>query len=370
MAVLDSLFVKLGYDVDQEKVDDFNEGIEKTAQGMKKIVLSAIGAASALGFMVKKMADVANENLQISKNLDLPQEVAQAWRDAAEDMGLSSADAVAALTTVRTVQEDLAAGKPPSGEFLRGLSQIGLTLEDVAGKGVSADEALLKINKGLQTLDGAAQAGATSLLGMRGQFNLITDPRLGEAVRDNLRSLDTKNLQAFTKQWADFTQGMRDSWLIFTNSLAPAIGAALDQISKELPRIAKANADFINDLIEKPLETLSGFSKFVSQKLFNISDNIVKGALAATFESGLGQSVIGALGGPTLSNEPVSAFSSFGQGQGSRDTAKDLPPMIINNQMDTTITTNNEAITEKTIQKAVERVNEKAIGQFKTGKKG
>ncbi len=350
MAVLESLFVRLGYEVDQEKIDDFNEGVERTARGMKRIVLSAIAAATAIALFTKKMTDIQNVQTQLAKNLNIPVNLAQAWQDAANDMGIDTAKAVSSLTKINSVLENLTVGIQPSGSFLRGLADLNLELSDI--ENLRADQALLKISKGLSSLEPKVRGGVASLLGLRDELNFLSNPQLGSLISENISGIDTQNLTELTKLWSDFSQAARKSSLIFANEVAPAIGEGLKHITNLFQKL--------NDVIKDPQKALLDLSNKVIKTRDDFLQND-RASIGKLLESDIGQNAIKFVNDsfgtkiPTLPPELTPAT-------GTANTTSNT----INNDIKIDIVTDNPLVAGSEVEKAIENSNRKALSNLES----
>jgi len=245
MGILDSLFVRLGYDVDQETIDEYNASVEETSRLMKKVVLGAIGAATALAYLTKKTADATAKTMNQANVLDVAFLKLGAIERAAEDLAIDPAKFTGALGEIVKLKDALKTGIGVDEQFLLFLSQLGIGIEEI--QNLKTDEALEKIVSSFNKLDDESKRGIAHLSPFRDLLLELAGRDIGKAFKDNEFTFDPQPILEFRKLWVDTIQAITNGFNHMSSKVLPLFNKVINAIS--LPENLAATIKDITSIV-------------------------------------------------------------------------------------------------------------------------
>lgn len=260
MAVLENLFVRLGYDVDQEKIDDFNEGVERTARGMKGVVLGALAAATAIATVANKLGQFLKTTDQSAKSIGISEDKMRAWADAFAIITGEGSDANKILGETASIIDNIKFGKVTEDQQ-RFLNELGLTADELARLGKV--EGTLQIVERFQALDEAARRSAATLSNVGDLLLRIGPANLRAVVAEVTTDLDEGPLKKFAENVTRIWQLLRDSVIGIINPMVAAINTAFSDFGP----VAIENLDFffvkVDEIVDKIIAKFKELTDFI-----------------------------------------------------------------------------------------------------------
>jgi hypothetical protein len=148
-------------------VSSFLDTLGPTAVGLAGIASAAAAAGAAVFKLAKDTADEAEQITNLSLRTGIGAERLQALQKAAELMGVSGETVVSAVSKINLELGRFGTG----GEFTKGVTALGISLEDASGKAKPAVDLLGELRARLLEIEDPAERAqvATAVLGRRNQ---------------------------------------------------------------------------------------------------------------------------------------------------------------------------------------------------------
>jgi hypothetical protein len=148
-------------------VSGFLDTLGPTAVGLAGIASAAAAAGVAIFKLAKDTADEAEQITNLSLRTGIGVERIQSLQKAAELMGVSGETVVSAVSKINLELGRFGTG----GEFTKGVTALGISLEDASGKARPAVELLGELRDKLLEIEDPAERAqvATAVLGRRNQ---------------------------------------------------------------------------------------------------------------------------------------------------------------------------------------------------------
>lgn len=280
------LVTKLGFDIDDEKLDAFESRVEAVKVGLIAMTASAIAGAAALFAITKSTAEYGDELDAQASLLGLSVEGLQLWTRAAELGDLQAGEFTQALMFLNRTIGDAARGE---GEGLKVFQKYGIALKDASGKMRSTEMVLADL---MQLFNGVEDPATRASLavdlfgrsgGAMGRFLADAGPKLERAQK-------IVGAFGFSSEVASAADEANDSFTDFlltirliTHRLGAGFLPVLKNVSEAVSNWALAN--------EKAIK--SGLDKFVQ----GITKAIIFGGEAIKWFLGIASALVRALGG-------------------------------------------------------------------------
>lgn len=244
------LFVSLGFDVDEEKLKNFNKDIREGVDGLVKISVAAGGAVTALNVFIGAQADSAirlrNLNAELGLTPSLVQGIAAAMHQANPAESIDQAtESIARFSSV--VKQQIAAGGGPSGA----LAQL---LGNAWHPGMSEEEMLPAIAANKQRLItewGGGAYGKARFADLLGQVGLGgQNTRFFDLSQHQMQAaIDTysttkkvnENLEHFAEAQANLTNAMNKFSFDLAGELSPTLTNAVNAFAAALLKLDTFN---------------------------------------------------------------------------------------------------------------------------------
>jgi len=199
MAVIDSLLVQLGFEYDEKQARQFEKGLSRVGNAVKKIAVAAGTAAVAMGGLTIFQAGSAEDINDFAASVDESVQKVDALRQAFSHFGLTAEDANGLLLKMSSSLQGLDQGKITS--LLGGLG--------ISTEGKSAAELTLEALEKISKLGADQQRYYSERLGI--------DPQYFQQALKNIDKLRATYNQKY--QTTARTQGNADSLTAFNQHL-------------------------------------------------------------------------------------------------------------------------------------------------------
>jgi ABC-type transporter Mla subunit MlaD len=289
----------------KEGIAGFAEKLGPAAAGLAGIASAAIAAGAAIFKLAESTADEAEQITNLSLRTGIGVERVQSLQKAAELMGVSGETVVSAVSKINLELGKFGTG----GEFTKGITSLGISLEDASGKAKPAVELLSELRTKLLDIEDPSERAqvATAVLGRRNQelvpllvsakenlFDLAkqledTGAVMDKVAIDQAMKLDEKldllsarfaKVKTVAKEAAvgtalavsDLFTG--DFWKLLTENLAKGAGMQSVQLASLQMRIKEA-ADAAVEAAKKTEEAgqkaadAAGLAKMKEEDLYN-----------------------------------------------------------------------------------------------------
>lgn len=260
--VIKSLFIKLGYEYDDDSLKKFNNFLDKTRTLLKRAALAAIALGAALAVVAKQFADRALLTDRAAKAIGAETKALEGLLRVSDRVLGNRDAALNSVTKLATIQRQLRVD-PASVDktFIRGLQDLGISLEDV--RSLDPTETLLRINEALLLQGESTQRDTLFLLGMTEAYQLLTRAGLRQEAVEAQNNRNTKALQEASEiikelkdDFEDFLvgfggEGKEPFFLVALRSFRdvhiPAIKLFLEDVKElfmEIEKIIESIAEF------------------------------------------------------------------------------------------------------------------------------
>lgn len=129
--ILESLFVKLGYEYDEKKLEVFEESLEQTGKLLKTASLAALGLASALAIMLQKSASSALASQRYGEALNVTREEIVALERTSRDLA-GNEDAIGGFVQrLVDARRELARGGRPDEGLLQAMALLNIQHDEL-----------------------------------------------------------------------------------------------------------------------------------------------------------------------------------------------------------------------------------------------
>jgi hypothetical protein len=151
----------------KEGIAGFAEKLGPAAVGLAGIASAAIAAGAAIFKLAESTANEAEQITNLSLRTGIGVERVQSLQKAAELMGVSGETVISAVSKINLELGKFGAG----GEFTKGITSLGISLEDASGKAKPAIELLSELRGKLLDIEDHSERAqvATAVLGRRNQ---------------------------------------------------------------------------------------------------------------------------------------------------------------------------------------------------------
>ena len=289
----------------KDGIAGFAEKLGPAAVGIAGIATAAIAAGAAIFKLAESTADEAEQITNLSLRTGIGVERVQSLQKAAELMGVSGETVVSAVSKINLELGKFGTG----GEFTKGITSLGISLEDSAGKAKPAIDLLGELRTKLLDIEDPSERAqvATAVLGRRNQelvplllnakenlFDLAkqledTGAVMDKVAIDQAMKLDEKldilsarfaKVKTIAKEAAvetalavsDLFTG--DFWKLLAENLAKGAGMQSAQLATLQMRIKEA-ADAAVDAAKKTEDAgkkaadVAGLAKMKEEDLYN-----------------------------------------------------------------------------------------------------
>lgn len=152
--VIENLITQLSFDFDEEKLEEFQEGVETAAKGLVAIVGAAAAAATAIFAFTKQIAEANDELGKFAQRIGVDIEALQELGFVAELNGGSIDSMNASLANLSRVASEAARGMGPGVEVF---GMLGISVTDATGRLKQADDLLLDVADAISRLGSQAE---------------------------------------------------------------------------------------------------------------------------------------------------------------------------------------------------------------------
>jgi Phage-related minor tail protein len=244
--VLKEFLVKLGFDIEESKIGQFEATILKASAGVTAFAAS-IGAMA--GMIVDGVKEVAEENKQLgllAKQLNASAEEVDNFIDTAGIMGISQQTATESLKNFSGAVQDAGMGIGRSKAIFE---KLGISVKDASGHVRSATEVMGDLQEKLQGMERGQQLRVMERLGLDPKMLMMFNASLGTTkyISTELSKIDVaagfnldKTIAAsneFTGKWKAMSMEINLFHTLISKikeSLAtylmPKIGEAIDKV--------------------------------------------------------------------------------------------------------------------------------------------
>lgn len=249
MAILDSLFVKLGYDYDESSLEEFNDFVDTSARLVKGLSIAVIGLATSFAILFLNVSKNALAQYRFGKAMGLSRNTISAFERASDKLTGSKGTATSMLETFNGINNAMKAGQKPSDEFIRGIAELGLDF----GKFISLDpaEQLLQVSEAFQRSGDNTQDMVTHLLGMDTAARNLVSTLTRQSISDNMPTdADIARAEKFDNLIKSMSNTFRDAALVAGNELFPQLDAVFKRMEESLPTILNFTKELISGFLE------------------------------------------------------------------------------------------------------------------------
>jgi hypothetical protein len=151
----------------KEGIGSFAEKLGPAAIGLAGIASAAIAAGAAIFKLAESTANEAEQITNLSLRTGIGVERVQSLQKAAELMGVSGETVISAVSKINLELGKFGTG----GEFTKGITALGISLEDASGKAKPAVDLLSELRTKLLEIEDPSERAqvATAVLGRRNQ---------------------------------------------------------------------------------------------------------------------------------------------------------------------------------------------------------
>ena len=262
--VIEELVSRLGFEIDDKKLDAFNRKSERLKVNLKRIAIAASAAAAGMATWVSRIGLAVDANIKFADSVDIAFDALQELQFATEREGGS----------LQSLQQSLLAISQRAGEAFRGIGAgveifglLGISVADVNGELKSSDVLLNDLAKEFQRFGKIQQIDLANKLGISRDLLLLLqkgadnlkDLRL-EAREMGLVSEQTaRRAGKFQDSLADIRQTVRALFANIAGELLPII----TKIAKEQREWVQANKKLISQGVVKFVKIFSKAIEFL-----------------------------------------------------------------------------------------------------------
>lgn len=313
MPSLGELFVSLGFDVDDQKLKDFNEGIKNGLEGVLKLSAAATAGVGALSAFVMHAADSAITLKNMTVDLGASTQAAQTFANVLHQVrpNISVPEGISKWTDYyKFITQDMLKGNGGAGASA--LSMLGVNWHE----GDSPEKIFDDLRK--HWAEKVAIMGpslATSYLdqipGLRGASQVmgVSDRQLQEAAFYNTSQQAIDSTSRLAQSMGRLDEGMHKFTEELSGELSKPLKYAIDEIVHAVDSIIKFNANNPGaGTVETGLGALLGF--FLGKKGFGYAKSFFTGAEVAgggAAVAGAGEASINAMLGMGAAGMPLAA---------------------------------------------------------------
>lgn len=208
---LDELLVGLGYEYEDEDLENFKSDIADTVDIVKSLITVALAGAAALTTMTVASARASDEQGKLAEEIGETVETVSALEFAMRKVGGESSDMGSALSQLSIRASEAARG---IGSGVEAFGMLGISVTDANGRLKSSSNLMLEVSGQLQGLDRAQQIELSDKLGLGSAIRLLQ--KGPSAIRDLVK--EAKALGVTTAEdaalSAEFNESMVALWQI------------------------------------------------------------------------------------------------------------------------------------------------------------
>ena len=246
---LDNFFVRLDYVFNEKNAKRFNNAVKRSTKAVKRLSVATIGFGTALGAIGGVTVNATDKFTKLGKALGTSTENMIALSRASELLSGEKGTAQGLLETFDGISNALKAGVTPSADFLIGLDNVGVSLEQF--QELSPEGRLLAISKGFQKLGEDSKDATTHFLSLgTAQRNLVsglTDANFQEAL-DGVGDIDEEGMAKANAEIIKAKQNIQDTITRITNTLIPQVNKLFDRVGELMPNISLGITDAIESV--------------------------------------------------------------------------------------------------------------------------
>jgi len=236
MAIIDSLFLKLGYDYDPSKLEKFNNIVSTSGNVIRSLSFAAIGAITSIALLTVRSSKLALEQTRMGKNIDVSRSSIEAFSRVSKDLTGSGGAATELLGTLGDMNDAYKAGEDVSDKYIQGLARLGIDFQSFMQ--LNPDDQVIKMASAFQAVDKDTQAASRSLLGLsRDQQTFLRGFKEEDYLAAKPTEANIKAAEKLDKMYRKFQSTAQDAAnAIGSKVLGPATDV-LELFIEELPRI-------------------------------------------------------------------------------------------------------------------------------------
>lgn len=208
-------------------------------ENLKGILAGVLSIGAAVGGALN-FVEQTKQISQFSSQLGMTVEQWQAWQGAAQSMGIEAQDLYDTFRDMSDWTIDMV--KNDSGPFKDFAKQTGISLKDVKGNMVGAEEALLRLSKAVEGMKPDEATGWLTQMGVDPTtISLILKGRKG--IEDLVRSMKEKAV--YDQRDIENSNKLQAAWSSVTNVFQKLVATGLDLLAPAIDWVTeKADAFF------------------------------------------------------------------------------------------------------------------------------
>lgn len=294
--IVRELLAKLGYDVDQKKLEKWNKGTDRAkklmgqaakgakqlAKGVAVVTVATVAASTALFKLVKATADVGDQAAKDAKKLGLTAESVQELGFAANLTGADFGKVKIGLQAfARGLNDATTKGTGPAFEAFE---QLGISMDDPILKTKDLDKILPFLSDKFQALpdDANKTALAMKLFSKSGaeMIPLLNEGSAGlAAMRSEARALGlvmSNEQAAASEQFNDDLERLKSTLLGVRNTVATELMPTINDWINQIREWVGENKELIAGRIKEWLEKFVNFAKVALPLIADLVGLILK----------------------------------------------------------------------------------------------
>ena len=285
--VIEELVSRLGFQIDDKKLDAFNKRSERLKTTLKRIGVVASAAAVGIITWVSRVGVATDANIKFADSVDIAFDALQELQFATEREGGS----------LQSLQQSLLALSQRAGEAFRGMGEgvqvfglLGINIRDANGDLKTSDILLEDLADAFQRFDKVQQIEFANKLGISPDLLLLL-----QKGKDNLKKLrlearsfgliseDTaRRAEEFQDALTDLKQTARSLFINIAGDLLPTIIKLVQRTSEwfiENKKIIRQKLEFYIKILTKSIDLLLDNLGFLINTLLAIEALKVLGFL-------------------------------------------------------------------------------------------
>lgn len=270
MPILDSLFVKLGYEYSEEQLEKFNELAAGTGRILKGVSLGAIGLASSFSLLFAKISSGRLQQSRIAESIGITEKSFESLKRTGAELVGNEGILTQLAEKLEALKQGEIIGQRDIG-FAQGLDILGQDI-DKFFKDLNPEEQIIKLNRLIldSSRDKAEQALSFIAGGDPLLRRVLSTKGLEGIIKGNRPAdLDLKAVEKFDKAFRDMSQMFQDLTIKFGAPLLEKLMPLLKTFGDNLPDIASTlsviagNTGTVFDKVGKFLGTNAAKAKIL-----------------------------------------------------------------------------------------------------------
>lgn len=270
MAIVRELVTKLGFDIDEKKIKDFDDSVKKARNGLLAMTGVVTGVSAAVVGLATNVANAGNEIAKAAVEAGMSTEKYQELRFAMQRLSRATEGEIDRAFGQLTLS--IGKARSEGGRYAEALEQIGFSQRDIASGAVTSEKAMEKLAAALR--GSASDADAAVLAGQL--FGDRIGRRLGPAIRSSTESVEElqqrfRDLggamsQEGTEKSAQLIDAMLDLRTVLTGikfAVGEMIIPVVSDMVKEFTTFIEVNREVIKQNIGAFFKGLAGFLQVV-----------------------------------------------------------------------------------------------------------